>query len=53
MNGGYFEHKFCSSDFLMCFIRFIDIGLRKFVRCRGVQKANNVSEILHGTIATE
>ena len=26
MNGGHFEHKFWASDFLLCFVCFIDTG---------------------------
>jgi len=29
MNGGHFEHKFGASDFLLCFVCFIDTGSRK------------------------
>jgi len=26
VNGGHFEHKFWASDFLLCFVCFVDIG---------------------------
>ena len=29
VNGGHFKHKFWASDFLLCFVCFIDTGFRK------------------------
>ena len=29
MNGGHFEHKFCTYDFLVCFVQLNNTGLRK------------------------
>jgi len=46
MNGGHFEHKFWASDFLLCFICFIDTGFRKCDRYKHVQSANNVWNVL-------
>ena len=42
VNGGHFKHTFCSYDFLVCFIYFIDTGFHKYVRYKHVQSANNV-----------
>ena len=46
VNGGHFEHKFCSYDFLMCFICFSDSGISKFVQYKHKQSANNVQNAL-------
>jgi len=40
VNGGHFEHKFWTSDFLLCFVCFIDTGFRKSDRYKHVQSAN-------------
>jgi len=40
VNCGYFEHKFWASDFLLCFVCFIDTGFCKCDRCKHVQSAN-------------
>ena len=40
VNGGHFEHKFWASDFLLCFVCFIDTGFRKCDRYKHVQSAN-------------
>ena len=40
VNGGHFEHKFWASDFLLCFICFIDTGFRKCDPYKHVQSAN-------------
>jgi len=40
VNGGLFERKFCSCDFLVCFVGFNDTGFRKFVRYQHVQRTN-------------
>jgi len=40
VNGGHFEHKFWASDFLLCFVCFIDTGFRKCDRDKHVQSAN-------------
>jgi len=42
VNGGQFEHKFPASDFLLCFVCFIDTGFRKCDRYKHVQSANIV-----------
>jgi len=40
VNDGHFEHKFSVSDFLLCFVCFIDTGFRKCDRYKPVQCAN-------------
>ena len=40
VNGGHFEHKFWASDFLLCFVCFIDTGVCKCDRYKPVQSAN-------------
>ena len=59
VNGGHFEHKFWASDFLLCFVCFIDTGFRKYDRYKHVQSANIVWNVLllclrlsHGMVAT-
>jgi len=36
VNGRHFAHKFCSCDFLVSFIRFVDTSFRKFDRYKHV-----------------
>ena len=62
VNGGHFEHKFWASDFLLCFVCFIDTGFNKCDRYKHVQSTNivwNVTNVLllcprlsHGMVAT-
>jgi len=40
VNGVHFEHKFWVSDFLLCFVCFIDTGFCKCDRYKHVQSAN-------------
>ena len=42
VNGGHFEYKFWTCDFLACFVRFVFTGFRKFDRHKHVhvQSAN-------------
>jgi len=40
VNRGHFEHKFWASDFLLCFVCFIDTGSCKCDRYKHVQSAN-------------
>jgi len=40
VNGGYCEHKFWASDFLLCFVCFGDTGFCKCDRYKHVQSAN-------------
>jgi len=40
VNGGHFEHKFWASDFLLCFVCFVDTGCPKCDRYKHVQSAN-------------
>jgi len=40
VNGGHFKHKFWASDFLLCFVCFIDTGFCKCDRYKHVQSAN-------------
>ena len=42
VNGGQFEHKFPASDFLLCFVCFIDTGSPKCNRYKHAQGANFV-----------
>jgi len=46
VNGGHFEHKFWASDFLLCFVYFIDTGFPKCDRYKHVQSANIVWNVL-------
>ena len=46
VNGGQFEHKFWASDFLLCFVCFIDTGSPKCVRYKHVQSVNMVWNVL-------
>jgi len=46
VNGGHFEHKFWVSNFLLCFVCFIDTGFRKCDRYKPVQSANIVWNVL-------
>jgi len=59
VNGGHFEHKFWTSDFLLCFVCFTDTGFRKCDRYKHVQSANIVWNVIllclrlsHGMVAT-
>ena len=59
VNGGHFEHKYLASDFLLCFVCFIDTGFRKCDRYKHVQSAYIVLNVLllcltisHGMVAT-
>ena len=47
VNGGHFEHKVWASDFLLCFVCFIDTGCPKCDRYKHVQSANIVWNVLH------
>jgi len=58
-NGGYFKHKFQTYDFLLhAFVRFNDIGFRKFDRYKQVRDdcvkcvtfVHACLRILHGTV---
>ena len=40
VDGGHFKHKFWASDFLLCFIYFVDTGCPKCDRYKHVQSAN-------------
>jgi len=42
VNGGHFEHIFWASDFLLCFVCFVDTGCPKCDRYKHVQSANIV-----------
>jgi len=42
VNGEHFEHKFWASNFLLCFICFIDTGSPKCDRYKHVQSLNIV-----------
>ena len=60
VNGGHFERKFWTYDFLVCFVCFIDTGFRKFDRHKHAQSANigwNVLllclRLLHNMVATK
>ena len=44
VNGGHFEHKFWASDFLLCFVCFVDTGCPKCDRYKHVQCATFMSE---------
>jgi len=46
VNGGHFQHKFWASDFLLCFVCFVDTGFRKCDRYKHVQSANIVWNVL-------
>ena len=59
VNGGHFENKFWASDFLLCFVCFVDTGCRKCDRYKHVQSANIVCNVLllclrlsHGIVTT-
>jgi len=59
VNGGHFEHKFWASDFLLCFVCFIDTGSPKWDPYKLVQSANIVWNLLllspilsHSMVAT-
>jgi len=59
VNCGHFEHKFWASDFLLCFVCFIDTGFRKCDRYKHVGSANIVWNVLlfcltfsHGMVTT-
>jgi len=59
VNGGHFEHKFWASDFLLCFVCFVDTGCPKCDWYKHVQSANIVWNVLllclrlsHGMVAT-
>jgi len=59
VNGGHFQHKFWASNFLLCFVRFINTGFRKCDRYKHVQSANIVWNVLlwcltfsYGMVAT-
>ena len=59
VNGGHFEHKFWASDFLLCFVCFVNTGCPKCDRYKHVQSANIVWNVLllclrlsHGMAAT-
>jgi len=60
VNGGHFEHQFWASDFLLCFVCFIDTVFCKCDRYKHVQSANIVWNVLllclilsHGMVATQ
>ena len=40
VNSGHFEHKFWASEFLLCFVCFVDTGCPKCDRYKHVQSAN-------------
>jgi len=40
VNGGHFEQKFWASDYLLCFVCFIDTGCPKCDRYKHVQSTN-------------
>jgi len=40
VNDGHFEHKFWASDFLLCFVFFVDTVFRKCDQYKHVQSAN-------------
>ena len=40
VNGGHIEHKFWASDFLLCFVCFIDTDFRKCDRYKHEHSAN-------------
>jgi len=42
VNDGHFERKFSASDFLLCFVCFIDTGFRKCDRYKHMQSTNIV-----------
>jgi len=42
VNGKHFEHKFRASDFLLCFVCFVNTGCPKCDRYKHVQRANIV-----------
>ena len=59
VNGGHFEDKFWTYDFLVCFVRFTDTSLRKSIY-KHVQSASIAWIVLllcprlsHGTVATK
>ena len=59
VNGGHFEDKFWTNDFLVCFVRFTDTSLRKSIY-KHVQSASIAWIVLllcprlsHGTVATK
>jgi len=47
VNGGHFQHKFWASDFLLCFVCFVNTGCPKCDRYKHVQSANIVLNVLH------
>ena len=54
VNGGHFEQKFWTYDFLVYFVHFIDTGLSKFYRYKHLQSVNIAWHVLllcltHGT----
>jgi len=51
VNDGHFEDKFWASDFLLCFVCFIDTGFRKCDRYKHVQSANIVWLLCLNTFA--
>jgi len=60
VNGGHFEHKFWASNFLLCFVCFIDTDSPKCDRYKHVQSTNIVWNVLllcrtlsHGMVATQ
>jgi len=60
VNGGHCEHKFWASDFLLCFVCFIDTGFRKYDRYEHMRSANIVCNVLllcltlsHGIVTTQ
>jgi len=46
VNGGHFEDKFWATDFLLCFVCFVDTGCRKCDRYKHVKSANIVLNVL-------
>jgi len=59
VNSGHFEHKFWASDFLLCFVCFIDTGSPRCDQYKHVQSANIVwialllcLRLSHGMVAT-
>ena len=59
VNGGHFEQKFWASDYLRCFVCFIDTGCPKCDRYKHVQSTNIMWNVLllclrlsHGMVAT-
>jgi len=59
VNGGHFEHKFWASNFLLCFVCFVNTVCPKCDRYKHVQSANIMWNVLllclilsHGMVAT-